>query len=343
MLARVEAAPKLIRRPEVPSGFSLQEVKVAGNRGACGGVEMTFAAVDKVMSIVPEHVSVWTTNHPVNFPPAFERYGDRLRNAQGDISAVPDNSVCIISAHGFEPKAIAKARERGVVFIDTTCAFVHNEHTKVIRAEADRVPSFFLGEENHPETRGVVGQVAEGAITVFDPTKPIPEGTIIPDGTRVFAKTTNDPEHTAARLAEIKAINDKADTSQAESCYALENRHAAGKKLIVRVNAWMVVGDESSHNAKGIRDTAMGVDIPRYLVRGPEDIDWEWFGPSIQRLGVSAAASVPEDFVQQTLEPFRLLGVPIVEMPQTVEEKHRIFMIPKAQIAVLQAMYPRTA
>ncbi|MEK7551776.1 MAG: hypothetical protein AAB532_04230 [Patescibacteria group bacterium] len=328
------------RPPDIKDlpGFNVQEVRVAGNRGACGGVEMTLAVVNQVMEVVPQGVDVWTTNNPVNFPPAFAQWGERLKNAKGDISKVPNEAVLIISAHGVSPEVIAEAEQRGMVVIDTTCPFVLDEQNKVRQTAAEGLHSIFLGEENHPETIGIVGQVLPEMITVFDPGKRIPDQPI-PDNARVFAKTTNDPAQTQRGIRRLTILNSSIDASDAHSCYALKNRFAAGKQMIGDVDFWLVVGDQTSHNAKGLRRISRGKQVPSSLVRGPEDIKWSRFKSGIEVVGVSSAASVPEEHTQRVLEPFRQLGVNVVELPQAIPEAYRMFRLPEVHLQALQQRF----
>jgi 4-hydroxy-3-methylbut-2-en-1-yl diphosphate reductase len=338
MTPLAESSRRPVPKPEVPQDFSVREVRLAGNRGACGGVEMTLEAVRQIFEIVPPQVTVWTTNTPINFPLAFERYGKRLKSANGDMSVVPDKSVFIISAHGASPEVFEEANQREMIIIDVTCPLVRDEQEKVREAKKAGAHIIFLGEEKHPETVGIKGQVPTETITVLDPSKPIPD-TQIPDGSKVFAKTTNDPEQTAVAIEQLRTINPSIDASEAHSCYALRNRYAAGKALIGNVDYWLVVGDQTSHNAKGIRDIALGVNLPHQLVRGPEDIDWSVFGLGTELVGVSSAASVPEEYTQRVLDSFRSLDVPIREMEQEIPETHRVFRLPEAQIEILRQMY----
>ncbi len=321
------------------ASLAIEEVLVAGNRGTCGGVEMSLAAVEQIMGIVPPDVDVWTTNTPVNYPPAFEKYGQRLKNANGNISRVPDGAVLIISAHGAAPEVFQEAWERGIFAIDTSCSIVLDGQMEIKKAAAKEIPSIFLGEENHPETRGIKGQVEPDMLTIFDPSKPIPADTQIPNGTRIFAKTTNDPDITDTRIAELEAINPNIDSSGARSCYALRNRFTAGKDLIAKADFWLVVGDQSSNNARGIKHIGEERDIPSALVNGPEEIDWSWFTPNVRTVGVSAAASVPEEFTQRVLIPFRMLGIPVIDLPQTVKERYRMFKLPNKQLSALIRRY----
>lgn len=314
--------------------ISIEKVLVAGNIGTCGGVESTLRAVEQIMDTVPQDVEVWTSHAPVNFPKAFEKYGEKLRNANDDISNVPNGAVFIVSAHGAPPSMFEDAARRDIFLIDTTCPFVLDGQKKVRDAISEGKHPIFIGEERHPETIGVKGQVKPEEITVIDPAKGI--GNVsIPDNGVVFAKTTYAPDEIEETVAQIKAINPNIDASAAHSCYALHNRHLAGRELVEVADFWLVVGDESSHNARGIKNIGEKRNIPSALVTGPEEINWSWFGEEIKTLGVSAAASVPKEFIEGVLNAFSALDIPVIRMPQVVPESYRMFRLPKNQLDAL--------
>lgn len=324
--------------PTLPPGFNVQEVRVAGNRGACGGVEMTLAAVKQVMEAVPPTVDVWSTNTPVNFPPAFEQYGERLKIADYALSNVPDGSILIVSAHGAPPSLYDQARERDLFVIDTTCPVVLDEQKQVKKAAAAGISIVYLGEKGHPETRGIEGQVKPEEITVFDPSTPIPQDARIPNGAKLFVKTTNDPEKNTQRAQEL-AVLATIDASRILPCYALKSRYAAGKPLIEGVDFWLVVGDGSSNNANGLRALADARGIPSAIVGKPGQIVWSNFTPEIKIVGVTAAASTPEDFTKKILDTFRQLSVKVVELAQVIPETPRMFRLPKPQLQALKERY----
>lgn len=324
--------------PDVPPGFNVQEVRVAGNRGTCGGVEMTLAAVKQVMEVVPQRIDIWSTNQPINFPPVFEEYGERLKIADQNLSNVPDGSILIVSAHGAPPLLYNQAREKDLFVIDTTCPVVLDEQKEVRETAAAGIPIVYLGEDNHPETRGIRGQVDSKAITVFDPSQPIPEDAQIPNGAKLFVKTTNDPEKNAQRAEEL-SLHGTIDTSRILPCYALKSRYAAGRLLTADVDYWLVVGDETSNNARGLRDLAMVRGIPNALIGKPEEINWSDFTPNIRIVGATAAASTPEEFTQKVLNSFRQLGINVVELPQVINETSRIFRLPKMQLEALRQRF----
>jgi len=105
------------------------------------------------------------------------------------------------------------------------------------------------------------------------------------------------------------------------------------------VDFWIVVGDKSSNNARGLRDLAIEKQIPSSLIGKPEEIDWSVFTPNIRIIGLTAAASTPEEFTQRALDEFRLLGIHVVELPQVMEEIPRIFRMPRKQLAALELRF----
>lgn len=322
-----------------PIRGNLEEVLLAGNQGTCRGVETALEAVRQVMELVPIGQKVYTTNSPVNFPGAFEQYGDRLKSINGDISLVEDEEVLIGAAHGFTQKLRKEAKKRKIHLIDATCSIVLDEHQKVRTAADNGQHTVFIGEEDHPETIGVRGQVEEDQITVIDPDKGIGD-VIIPDGSLVIAKTTYAPSYTAKTVSQIQEINDTVDATRAHSCYAVKNRILSGEQMMDSIDFWLVVGDITSHNSRELKNIGPRRDTPAALITGPEQIDWNWFNDQVRRLGVSSGASVPKMFTDRVLQPFIELGIPITELPQAVEEKKGRFRLPIEDIDALKARFP---
>lgn len=307
-------------------GTGPEMVLVAGNRGTCGGVNMALEAVDIVMSMVPTDRSVYVSHSPVNYRPAFERYGERLVNVRGDISAVPDRGDFIVSAHGAPPEVFEEAVRRGITLIDTTCAIVTDEHRQIRKVVADGGHAVFIGEEDHPETVGVRGQVKESEITILDPRK-LPLTVVIPDGSTIFSKTTNTPDDVAEAIELITHANPTVDTSRAHQCYATHNRQVAARAMINNVNLWLVVGDTISHNTRQLQRIGVDSKVPSMMIADANEVDLSLF-KDVKSLGVTSGASVPERFTQEVLEVFRRSGVSVVELEQAVREADRTFKLP---------------
>jgi len=89
-------------------------------------------------------------------------------------------------------------------------------------------------------------------------------------------------------------------------CYATQNRQDAVKDLCSRSDLLLVVGASNSSNSNRLRELGERAGIPSYLIATADDIDENWL--TVQRIGVTAGASAPEELVQQVVS--RIKGSP---------------------------------
>lgn len=336
----VEDLNRLPRETRDLPSTGIETVYVAGNRGTCGGVNMTLESVRQVMDTVDGREPVYTNYFPVHFPPAFKDFVERgLVNVQGDLSKVPDGAVLIVSAHGAPPPTFEEAGRRGLFVIDTTCALVAHEHELVKRAEAEGKHVLLIAEPNHPETIGVMGQVRPENITLIDPAKGIEDGMELPQTGVLYSKTTLSPREINPIKDELASTRPGIDSSRSTICYATHNRQLAMQQQLVSVADFLiVVGSELSHNARELRKIGEEANKPSVIVDGAENIDWNWF-IGVKKVGVTSAASVPERFTQDVLQPFRDLSIPIEELAQIIPEQERMFRLPQSQLDALKQRY----
>jgi 4-hydroxy-3-methylbut-2-enyl diphosphate reductase len=87
-------------------------------------------------------------------------------------------------------------------------------------------------------------------------------------------------------------------------CYATKNRQDAVKAIAPRVDAFVVVTSTTSSN--GMRLLELAEDLTRKALRveGTADLDPAWFA-GVRSVGVTSAASTPDDLVQDIVAWFR--------------------------------------
>lgn len=110
-------------------------------------------------------------------------------------------------------------------------------------------------------------------------------------------------------------------------CYATQNRQDAVKALARSVDVMLVVGSRNSSNSNRLREVAEGQGIRGYMIDGPSDIRREWLA-GVQKIGLTAGASAPEDLVQQVVTRLREWGAVVVEEQQGKTENIS-FPVPK--------------
>ena len=111
-------------------------------------------------------------------------------------------------------------------------------------------------------------------------------------------------------------------------CYATQNRQDALKMLVKQCNVVVVVGSPNSSNSNRLREVAVNVGIPAYLVNDAEELRPEWF-VGMARVGISAGASAPEVLVQGVIKRLYEFGATNVRELTGINE-HVVFPLPKS-------------
>ncbi len=83
---------------------------------------------------------------------------------------MPDDSVCIFSAHGVSLKVESEATKKNLVLYDATCPLVTKVHRGVRQASNNDAECILIGHKGHPEVQGTMGQYRseKGAIYLVE-------------------------------------------------------------------------------------------------------------------------------------------------------------------------------
>ena len=239
-----------------------------------------------------------------------------------DLDEVPEDGIVVFSAHGV-PKAIpAEARRRGLLFADATCPLVSKVHREVERHHRAGRTVLLIGHAGHPEIVGTVGQVAEGSVILVE-TAEDAERVTVPDPERVAfsTQTTLSLSDTAQIVTVLKRRFPALQGPRNEDiCYATTNRQRAVAAIAPTADLVLVVGAPNSSNSMRLVEVAREARCPRAeLVRTEADIDWSWLD-GVERLGLSAGASVPEILVERVVAACRERFAVRIEEVRLAEE-----------------------
>ncbi len=95
-------------------------------------------------------------------------------------------------------------------------------------------------------------------------------------------------------------------------CYATQNRQDAVKDLAQKCDLVLVVGSPNSSNSNRLKEIAIKLGKPSYLIDGPDDIRAEWL-KGVDTIGLTAGASAPEVLVGQVVERLQAWGATTIE------------------------------
>ncbi len=305
----------------------VERIYLAKPRGFCAGVVMAIGAVERAARTEEKPVTVYHSivhNHTV--VDRLER-GHRVHFVENldDITALPGGGETVVfSAHGISPLVRERARALGLSTIDATCPLVTKVHTEAKKYAREGYTILLIGDSaQHQEVIGTRGEAPDNTILVgvlgkrgeglHDPhTVAVPD----PDKLVVLTQTTLSVDDTRRTVDILKARFPRLIVPPSEDlCYATKNRQDAVKAIAPNVDAFLVL--TSTHSSNGMRLLELAAETcgrAERLETVADLADLDLHG--VRRVGITSAASTPDDLVQAVVTHFRALNPEL----QVIEE-----------------------
>ena len=328
----------------------IERIHLAKPRGFCAGVVMAIQAVEKAARTEAKPVTVYHSivhNHTV-----VERLsqggGVHFVEDLDAVDALPDHGDTVIfSAHGISPAVRERARALGLGTIYATCPLVAKVTTDAQKYAREGYTILLIGDSaRHQEVIGTRGEAPEQTILVGVLGKEggglaDPHTVQVPDPQRlvVLTQTTLSVDDTRRTIEILKARFPALVVPPSEDlCYATKNRQDAVKNIAPQVDVFLVL--TSTHSSNGMRLLELARDLCGRAERLETAADLAGLDLSgVRSLGITSAASTPDDLVQEVVAHFRALN-PALEVVEEGEWENIEFREPK-KIAPTQAL-PRT-
>jgi 4-hydroxy-3-methylbut-2-enyl diphosphate reductase len=303
------------------------QVILAQPRGFCAGVDRAIDIVERALAL---HGAPIYVRHEV----VHNKYVVGDLRAKGavfveELDEVPRGATVVFSAHGVSQDVRHEAESRGLQVFDATCPLVTKVHVEVSRLREQGCEIVMIGHAGHPEVEGTMGQ-SQGGMYLVETVADV-EHLRVNDENRLAYVTQTTLSVDDAR-AIVNALRGRfphiTGPKKDDICYATQNRQDAVKNLASRCDVVLVVGSQNSSNSNRLREVAVLMGVPAYLVDTAEQLDPVWLeGKS--RIGISAGASAPEILVNQLVARLKDLGATEVQAMDGIREQV-VFPLPKA-------------
>ncbi|MFG0292738.1 MAG: 4-hydroxy-3-methylbut-2-enyl diphosphate reductase [Phycisphaerales bacterium JB050] len=301
-------------------------IVLANPRGFCAGVHMAIQVVEQLVELVDGPVYVY--HDIVHNTHVVRRFQDEGVIFVEDIQEVPEEAYVVFSAHGIPPQVRAAAAERNLKAIDATCPLVTKVHMEAIRYAKRGYQILLVGHADHQEIIGTSGEAPEQTQVVETPDD-IPN-LQIDDPTKLVYLTQTTLSTDDADII-INALKRAFPGIQApptdDICYATTNRQHAVRELAPSCDLTVVVGSTTSSNSKRLTEISQNVGTPGVLIDDVTQLDRSLL-VGVDRVLVTAGASVPEDLVQQLCRVLVREYDAAIEVASLVDESTE-FQLPK--------------
>jgi 4-hydroxy-3-methylbut-2-enyl diphosphate reductase len=307
------------------------QIVLANPRGFCAGVDRAIEIVDQALETFG--APIYVRHEVVHNRTVVDGLKAKGAVFIEDLKEVPIGSYLIFSAHGVSKQVQQEAEERQLTVFDATCPLVTRVHIQVAKhAKSDR-EVILIGHAGHPEVEGTMGQYEKctdnGGIYLVETPEDVANLQVNnPDNLAYVTQTTLSMTDTKIMVDALKArFTGIKEQKKDDICYATQNRQDAVQDLAKKADVILVVGSPNSSNSNRLREIAVQLGKPAYLIDTARDMKQEWFD-GIEVVGVTAGASAPEVLVQEVISRLKEWGgSDTTELPG-IEEKV-VFSLPK--------------
>ncbi len=268
---------------------------------------------------------------------------DRLERGRGvrfveDLADRSGSDTVVFSAHGVPPAVREQADRLGLATVDATCPLVTKVHTEARKYAALGYTILLIADSaDHQEVVGTVGEAPEATVLVaVDGRETRAPGLVDPDDVEVadpsrvvvLTQTTLNVDRTLRTTARLRErFPALVVPSRDDLCYATKNRQDAVRRIGPRVHLFLVVSSDTSSNGARLVEVAREACGRAHRIDSVTELDPAWL-EGVEAVGVTSAASTPDDLVQEVVAFFRKEN-PDLEVVEEGEPEEITFRLPR--------------
>ena len=319
----------------------IHKIYLAKPRGFCAGVVMAIEAVERSANEMrDENQGELTVYHAIVHN---DTVVDRLEQQHGvhfvedldELQALEEgvakrgqrlSDTVVFSAHGVSPAVRDEADRLGLFTLDATCPLVTKVHSEAKKYARQGYHILLIGDSTtHQEVVGTRGEAPENTTVVsvvgnrkHDPDLADADAVSVPDPQKVvvLTQTTLSVDDTARTIDILRGrFPHLVVPSRDDLCYATTNRQDAVRRIAAKVDLFLVVTSDYSSNGMRLLELADTLTGNARRIEGVGDIHEDWL-ESATSVGITSAASTPDDLVQEIVAFFRERNAAL----ETIEE-----------------------
>jgi 4-hydroxy-3-methylbut-2-enyl diphosphate reductase len=202
----------------------------------------------------------------------------------------------MVTAHGTSERNLARTRALGLTVVDATCPLVRVAHRAVAALARDGYHVVIVGQRDHVEVRGLVGDLDRFDV-ILDDADVLALGSHPRFG--VAAQTTQPAEKVRHLVDLIRRRFPESDVRFVDTvCKPTKERQSAAIDMARHADVVIVVGGRLSNNTRELVRTCARHCATVYHVETDTDVRPEWFDCA-QVVGLTAGTSTPDDIIDR--------------------------------------------
>ena len=276
-------------------------INLAKSAGFCFGVKRALEIAKKTAKKEKDVVMLGDIVHNEKVTEEITKLGIKKINKLSKNS----NQTLIIRAHG-EPKRIFDLAKRfGYKIIDATCPMVKEIHRIAKDMQEKGYFIIVIGDKNHDEVRGILGQLNKKAMVIEDikdieinKIKKLKKVAIVVQSTQELDKVLKIVSLLKKYIKELKFFN--------TICMPTRIKQQEIKNMPKKNDCMIIIGSKNSANTKRLYEISKKLNRKTYWVNSAEEIKEIWF-KNVNTVGITAGASTPDETIKEVIEKIKLI------------------------------------
>jgi 4-hydroxy-3-methylbut-2-enyl diphosphate reductase len=279
------------------------KINIARSAGFCFGVKNALDIAFKTAKTEKNVYMLGDIVHNEDVIDLIERSGIKKVSGLDEGYA----KTLLIRAHGTAAAIIEHAEKLGYKIIDATCPMVKEIHNIAKNMEKNGSRVIIIGEKNHDEVRGIIGQLSTSPIIIgtLDQITPALFNGIQKAG--VVVQSTQNYETVIEMEKRIKAIFPGVKFNNT-ICEPTKIKQKEAKTLPVQNDVIIVIGSRTSANTKRLYQISKNLNPRTYWINSKEEIDPKWFAGA-EKTGITAGASTPKETIEDIVSFLESLNI----------------------------------
>jgi 4-hydroxy-3-methylbut-2-enyl diphosphate reductase len=208
----------------------------------------------------------------------------------------------LLTAHGTADRVKIELKQQGLKVHDATCPLVTRVHLALGRLVAEGRHPVIIGQPNHVEVRGLVGDLDEHTIILEEADLRRLDERMAQDPVAklgVVAQTTQPLEHVVHLVDALQRRFPRANVRFIDTvCQPTKDRQESLRRLAAVCDVIVVVGGPDSNNSRKLAELAQRLGRRAHLITRASELQSEWFvGCNV--VGLTAGTSTPAELIEE--------------------------------------------
>lgn len=205
----------------------------------------------------------------------------------------------LICAHGAPDAIMKRARRLGYRIVDATCPMVRHIHSVAADIEKYGRTVVVIGDRDHDEVKGIVGQLHTKAIVVDDTSRlPVAELRKVKSAS-VVVQSTQDAAKVGRILDTLRTLIQDVEFHNT-ICKPTGQKQKEIVSLAKANDVVVVIGSVTSANTTRLFEISKAINPKTYRIGSAKDLKTGWFAGA-RSAGVSAGASTPDSLTNEVV------------------------------------------